>query len=125
MDENEPIPPARVETVRQALLAALAAAALPVSVLSQRLGESEKVLLDHLQSLQRAGRVEVCPPTCGHCGFAFAGRTRVTKPGRCPRCKSTRIPEPRYRQRPPGHDKASHRSRRDAGSARTGSNSDE
>ncbi|MGH7258317.1 MAG: transcriptional regulator [Nitrospiraceae bacterium] len=36
------------------------------------------------------------PSTCQSCGFVFRDRTRLTRPSRCPRCRSESISAPRY-----------------------------
>ncbi|MBI5855264.1 MAG: transcriptional regulator [Nitrospirae bacterium] len=36
------------------------------------------------------------PSTCRACGFRFRTRTRFTRPGRCPRCRSEDISSPRF-----------------------------
>ncbi|MDO5674443.1 MAG: transcriptional regulator [bacterium] len=70
--------------------------------LSQLVRVSEKDLISHLEHLRRANRAgeesfEVDAPLCLHCGFHFIARTRLQAPGRCPKCRSTRISKARYR----------------------------
>ncbi len=36
------------------------------------------------------------PSVCEHCGFRFRTRTRFTRPGRCPTCRSESITAPRF-----------------------------
>jgi predicted Zn-ribbon and HTH transcriptional regulator len=50
--------------------------------------------LEHLRrTLRREGiRLLVEPARCRKCDFVF--REKLTKPGRCPKCKSTWIDEP-------------------------------
>jgi predicted Zn-ribbon and HTH transcriptional regulator len=36
------------------------------------------------------------PSSCQTCGFLFRDRTRLTRPSRCPRCRSESITAPRY-----------------------------
>jgi len=52
--------------------------------------------LEHLKkSLKHEGmRLAVEPASCQKCGFVFT-RGKLLKPGRCPKCKSTWIDEPR------------------------------
>ncbi|MDJ0787420.1 MAG: transcriptional regulator [Myxococcota bacterium] len=69
---------------------------------SRLAGVAEKELPDHLahlaRSLSAAGEeLAIEPPVCRGCGFAFAKRTRFTRPGQCPRCKGRRISLPRLR----------------------------
>jgi predicted Zn-ribbon and HTH transcriptional regulator len=67
--------------------------------LSRRAGVRERDVPGHLEhlarTLARAGeRLVVDPPTCLECGFVFRKRERLTRPGRCPRCQSTRTSLP-------------------------------
>ncbi len=52
--------------------------------------------LEHLRkSLKHEGlRLIVEPAACQKCGFVFT-KGKLLKPGRCPKCKSTWIDEPR------------------------------
>jgi len=52
--------------------------------------------LEHLKkSLRREGlKLLVEPAACQKCGFVFT-KGRLVKPGRCPKCRSTWIDEPR------------------------------
>jgi predicted Zn-ribbon and HTH transcriptional regulator len=36
------------------------------------------------------------PARCQVCGFVFKKRDRLTSPGRCPSCRSSRIEEPLF-----------------------------
>ncbi|HEX7184822.1 MAG TPA: hypothetical protein VF756_23550 [Thermoanaerobaculia bacterium] len=57
--------------------------------------------LRHLERSLRRGkeRLRVDPARCLACGFVFEDRAprRFQAPGRCPRCRSERIAEPRFR----------------------------
>ncbi|MCP3136159.1 transcriptional regulator [Pyxidicoccus xibeiensis] len=102
---SAPVPPARGSTVRGALEAALVAApegGLTSKDLSGLVGISEKDVAEHLvhleMSLKAQGlRLEVLPASCIGCGFAFKERKRLTRPGACPKCRSTRIDPPAFR----------------------------
>jgi len=60
-------------------------------------GDVEADLRHALRSAQAAGyRVEVLPARCKTCGFLF-DEDRLTRPGRCPRCKGSRLYEPMIR----------------------------
>ncbi len=72
--------------------------------LSQELHQSEKDLISHLEHLRRsrgagADLFEVDAPVCLQCGFHFSTRERLQQPGRCPKCRATRISKARYRLR--------------------------
>ena len=102
---SAPVPPARGSTVRGALEAALVAApegGLTTKDLSSLVGISEKDVADHLvhleKSLKAQGlRLVVLPSSCIQCGFTFKDRKRLTRPGACPECRSTRIDPPAFR----------------------------
>jgi len=60
-------------------------------------GDVEEDLRHAVRSAVAAGyRVEVVPARCKTCGFVF-GDERLTKPGRCPSCKGSRLFEPQIR----------------------------
>ena len=72
--------------------------------LSQLVHVSEKELISHLEHLRRsrgagADLFEVDAPVCLQCGFHFSTRERLQQPGRCPKCRATRISKARYRLR--------------------------
>jgi predicted Zn-ribbon and HTH transcriptional regulator len=67
--------------------------------LGLRRGDVEEDLQHAVRSARAAGhRVEVIPARCKSCGFVFGG-DRLSKPGRCPACKGTRLFEPMIRIR--------------------------
>jgi len=70
--------------------------------LSQMLGIREKEVYDHISHIQHTAgthkkKLPVTPAHCMECGYVFEDRKRVTKPGRCPRCRGEHIEDPRYR----------------------------
>lgn len=90
-------PPERTRTDRTALREALACGEpLTVRELSQLAGLSEDAVERHVEHLERSivaegGALVFGPPECLACGFVFEGRRRVTRPGKCPACRATRI----------------------------------
>ena len=65
--------------------------------LGLRRGDLEEDLQHAVRSARAAGhRVEVIPARCKSCGFVFSDE-RLSKPGRCPACKGTRLFEPMIR----------------------------
>ncbi len=95
---SEPEP--QSATLRETLKRLLRAAPLSVRELSAQLGLPEKAVLSHLHHLQRSlkgERLVVEPAVCRQCGFVFRKRERLSKPGRCPRCKGENIEPPRLR----------------------------
>jgi predicted Zn-ribbon and HTH transcriptional regulator len=65
--------------------------------LGLRRGEIDDDLRHLIRSARAAGhRVVVEPARCKSCGFTF-GEDRLTKPGRCPECRSNWLFEPLLR----------------------------
>jgi predicted Zn-ribbon and HTH transcriptional regulator len=100
--DHDASPPGMHDTVRHAILAALREEGpLSAREISQAVGISEKEVADHLGHLRKTlaaegGRLLMTPPECRKCGFVFAKRERLTKPGRCPVCKGEAIRPPAY-----------------------------
>jgi predicted Zn-ribbon and HTH transcriptional regulator len=91
-------------TLRQQLIAQLQDEALDALELSGRLHMREKAVYEHLvhvrRSLAASGqRLVVTPARCLQCDYRFGDRQRLTPPGRCPVCRSTRITRPLFRVR--------------------------
>jgi transcriptional regulator len=88
-------------TVRRQLIELLSHEPRSVSALAVQLGlrrgDIEEDLRHAVRSAMAAGhRVEVIPARCKDCGFLFA-EDRLSKPGRCPSCKGSRLFEPLLR----------------------------
>jgi hypothetical protein len=104
---HSPVPQARGATVRGSLEAELSEApetGLTAKELSARVGISEKDVAGHLEHLEKSlkaggAALEVIPAECLACGFVFKERKRLTRPGSCPECRSTRIEPPAFRIR--------------------------
>jgi len=91
-----------LDTIRRELIKLLEADSCGARELSQALHQSEKEIYEHLQhvalSLQSEGKqLMMEPPVCLHCGFVFSVRKRTTPPGRCPKCRRTRISRPKFK----------------------------
>jgi predicted Zn-ribbon and HTH transcriptional regulator len=72
--------------------------------ISQALGIAEKEVYAHLEHIRHSaaaagGELSVTPSECTTCGYVFADRGRLTRPGRCPRCRATRVSRPSFRIR--------------------------
>jgi predicted Zn-ribbon and HTH transcriptional regulator len=95
-------PAEHTETLRNALYETLRSGReLTIRELSQAIGASERDVEAHLEHLPRSlkhrgERLLVTPARCLACGFSFDERSRVKKPGRCPKCKATRIAPARF-----------------------------
>lgn len=94
------LPPER--TVRQRMIELLAEARLASYQLAQRLGIAERQVEEHLPHIvkslarDRTRRFVVEPSACVDCGFVFRDRSKLTKPSRCPACRSEHLTAPRY-----------------------------
>ena len=89
-------------TVRQRMIDMLESEAMTALDLSQAVRVTEREVIRHLAHIAKSvvrqrRRLEVTPSTCLACGFTFTKRTRLTRPGRCPRCRRSRIDHPVFR----------------------------
>ena len=85
-------------TLRRQLMEVLSREPRSVSSLARELGLSrgdvEDALRHMIRSARAAGhRIAVVPARCRSCGFTF-GDDKLTKPGKCPSCRASRIFEP-------------------------------
>lgn len=70
--------------------------------LAELIGIPERQVEDHLTHIvktvarDKIRRFVLEPSTCQDCRFVFRERTRLTRPSRCPRCRSEAITPPRY-----------------------------
>ena len=92
----------RTQTVREAIREELLRGPATARDLSERVSIREKDVAEHLEHLEkslraRGERLVVEPASCIACGYAFASRARLTRPGACPQCRSTRIDPPAFR----------------------------
>lgn len=84
------------QSERQAMIDLLTEEELTSMEISQALGISEKDVVVHLEHIRRTlvsrgKRLHVEPFSCLGCGYLFKKRTRLSRPGRCPRCKESHI----------------------------------
>ena len=80
------------------LLAVLKAGPRTASSLARELGLNRRDMEGELRHVLRTARaagqaIAIEPARCKTCGFVFDS-DRLTKPGRCPECKGSRIYEP-------------------------------
>jgi predicted Zn-ribbon and HTH transcriptional regulator len=88
-------------TIRQRIIQLLCLEHLDVIGLARALQLREKEITEHLPHVAKSvvvkgGRFKVDPAQCQNCGFEFKNRHRLSPPGRCPRCKQSRIAAPEY-----------------------------
>jgi len=100
-DGRAPKPHNRAVTFRRHLIDLLSTEPRSISSLAREMGanrgDMEADLQHALRSARSAGhRIEVIPARCKNCDFVFAS-DKLTKPGRCPACKGTRLFEPMIR----------------------------
>lgn len=98
MEENQ----ISAGTVRQRINELLSRSQMDARALSQALGVKEKDIIGHLSHLARSvqnrgQKLLISGCGCLDCGFEFKDRRRFTRPGRCPRCRSTHLSVPEFR----------------------------
>ena len=99
---GNPEPVERYETIRQYIAALLEEGTYSAKEISQIIKTPEKDVCSHLEHLQRTlsridRHLQVISASCRHCGFVFKKRDRLTKPGKCPTCRSIHIQAPLFR----------------------------
>jgi predicted Zn-ribbon and HTH transcriptional regulator len=94
--------PTPEQTPRQRIIDLLTGTLLSSHQLAQLLGMPERQVEDHLthvvKTLARdpARTFLLEPSACQDCEYIFRDRTRLTRPSRCPTCRSEAITAPRY-----------------------------
>jgi transcriptional regulator len=89
-------------TPRQRILELLIGTRLSSFQLAQLVGIPERHVEEHLSHIvksvgrDQSRRFLLEPSTCRDCGFVFRERIRLTRPSRCPHCRSESITAPRY-----------------------------
>lgn len=91
-----------MQTIRQQMIALLSREQHNALGLSMALKICEKEVCDHLSHIRRSlasqkRKLDVTAARCLECLYVFEDRARLTKPGKCPRCKGTHIEDPKYR----------------------------
>ncbi len=91
-----------MSTIRQQFIALLEKDAMNAREISRALRIQEKEVYEHLAHIRRSVRtrkkkLHVVPFMCKNCNFVFKDRQKMTKPGRCPKCKNGRIEGATYR----------------------------
>lgn len=89
-------------TSRQRIMELITGTRLSSFQLAQLIGIPERQVEEHLPHIVKtisrdaARRFLLEPSSCQACGFEFRERTRLTRPSRCPRCRSESITSPRF-----------------------------
>ena len=91
-----------MHTIRQQMIMLLSEKDMSARELSQAVGIREKEVYEHLDHIARSvgaqsKKLIIRPFECLTCSYVFQNRKRFTRPGRCPRCKRSRIQEATYR----------------------------
>jgi hypothetical protein len=100
---REPVEPQpRSDTIRTLLERLLREQAWTARELSGRVGIPERQVTGHLDHLARSlkargERLAVDSARCLDCGFVFRKRDRLTRPSRCPACRSQHLTSPCFR----------------------------
>ncbi|MEJ2689711.1 MAG: transcriptional regulator [Deltaproteobacteria bacterium] len=89
------------QTIRQKLIELLQVEEMTARDLSQALSIMEKEVYRHLEHVERTVlrkglTLHITPCKCQDCRYSFSERTRITKPGKCPRCRKSHIAPPRF-----------------------------
>ncbi len=95
------VPAERHETIRQEIIESIRGQTLSTKDISVRVRIEEKEVFEHLEHIRMSmGRGEhelvVTPARCSKCGFVFRKRERLSKPGKCPICRTETIEEPLF-----------------------------
>jgi predicted Zn-ribbon and HTH transcriptional regulator len=91
-------------TLRRDLVKVLSLQPRSVSSIARELGLARDDVEDHLRhairSAEAAGHTIIIEPArCRQCGFLF-GEDKLSKPGKCPECRGTRLYEAQIRIEP-------------------------
>jgi len=99
---KEPFVPAeRHETVRREIIERLKGQTLSPMDISAAVHIPVKEVYEHLEHIRRSlikqeHHLTIMPAECKKCGFIFKKREKLTKPGKCPICRSETIEEPLF-----------------------------
>jgi len=106
MNRDEKGPPMeRQETVRLEIVSVLKAfGPMTARELSTEVRVREREVIEHLEHIRKSlaksdSELVVTPSACRKCDFVFTERKRLTKPGKCPLCRSTSVEGPSFNVR--------------------------
>jgi transcriptional regulator len=91
-----------MQTIRQQLISALEENEMTARELSKNLKIQEKEVFEHLSHIRQTlknqkKKLLIRPFQCMICDFSFIDRIRLTRPGRCPKCRQGHIQAATYR----------------------------
>jgi transcriptional regulator len=91
-------------TVRRDLVKILSLQPRSVSSVARELGLTRRDVEDHLRHAIRSAKaaghsIRIEPARCRQCGFLF-GEDKLSRPGKCPECRGTRLYEAQIRIEP-------------------------
>ncbi len=91
-----------LQTLRRKMIALLNDREMDARGLSEELRIKEKEVYAHLVHVERSvlaagGKFILVPSQCLLCGYVFEDRRRLTRPGRCPRCRRSKLQNPLFR----------------------------
>jgi len=89
------------DTVRHEIVSALGDGPRSARELSTAVRISEKEVFGHLEHIRKSltlsgRRLIVTPAECRKCGFVFAKRESLKRPGKCPVCRGESIRGPQF-----------------------------
>lgn len=93
-------------TPRQRIADLLTLAPMTTQQIAAVVKMSERQVEDHLGHImktvarERTRRFVLHPSECKACDFVFRDRRRITRPSRCPQCRSELLTDPRYSLEP-------------------------
>jgi transcriptional regulator len=99
--KESPVPVERFDTIRHRIVSLLSEQTSSVKQVSHELRLPEREICEHLEHIRKTMhkgtlRLKVEPASCYKCGFVFRKRGRLTKPGKCPMCRSELIADPLF-----------------------------
>ena len=95
------IPSEALDTTRKAIIAVLEQSPCTARDISAAVRISEREVSGHLEHIRKSllpsiRHLKIVPAECKKCGFVFAKREKLRRPGKCPVCKGESIQEPRF-----------------------------
>ncbi len=94
--------PEQPQTMRQQIVESLQGTLCSAYQLAGMLRIREREVEEHLTHIvktvarDRTKQFVIDPASCVECGYVFRGRTKLTTPSRCPKCKSEGVSPPRF-----------------------------